>query len=111
MCRATSKVDLPTAQLDEKEGIQRFQEESLHREKIASQDLVFIMTHQMPPAWGIASFRCWRNPVPSKDVAYRFVAKVVAQLGQFASDLGIRPIGILARQPDNQSFEICGCTW
>jgi hypothetical protein len=39
--------------------------------------------------------------VPHEDVANRFIANGAAQFGQFAGDLGVAPIGILACQPDN----------
>lgn len=108
---AASKVNATAAQLDEEEHIQRLQEERLNGEKIASQNLVFIMAHQMAPARGATAFGRWWNTVPSEDVANRFVADCITQFSQFALNLAIASIRVLARQPYNESFDICRCTW
>jgi len=42
MLGTAGEVDAPAAQLDEKEHIPRLKEESLNREKIAGQNLVFV---------------------------------------------------------------------
>src|SRR5262245_27280896 len=84
MLGAACKVDATTAQLNKKEHIQRLQKERFRREKIAGQDLVFVVGHKMAPAWRTAPFGSARDAMSSQDVGDRFVANLDAQFGEFA---------------------------
>ncbi len=51
MLGTASEVNTTAAQLDKEEHVERLQSESFYREKVACQDLVAVMGHELSPAW------------------------------------------------------------
>ena len=47
--RAAGKMDTPASQLDEEEPIDGLQEDRLDDEAVTSQDLIFVVPHQVTP--------------------------------------------------------------
>src|SRR5258707_5646239 len=104
MIGSTCEVDATAAQLNKKEHIHRLQKESFHREKITCQNLVFVVGHEVAPAWGMSSFGRWRDPVSSQNVGDCFVANLDAQFGEFPRNLVVAPVSIFAGQSRNEPF-------
>ena len=58
------------------------------------------------PSRGLASFRCWRDPIPPKDVADSLVRDAMAQVGQRACDPVIPPAGVFSCYPENRQTSV-----
>ena len=69
MGRHARKRDASRAQFDEEENIQGLQPQCLHGEEVAGQQLLPVMTHQLPPADGAVAHRRWQNVVAVENVA------------------------------------------
>ena len=57
MLGAACQVDATAAQLDKEKHVQRPHKESLHREAIAGQDLVFVMAQELAPDGRTTAFK------------------------------------------------------
>ena len=104
MLGAACEVDTTAAQLNKEEHIERLQKERFDCEKIARQNLIFVMGHELVPAWRTAPFGSMRDAVSSQDIGDGFVAKLDAQFGEFACDLEVAPVSIFACQSHDEPF-------
>src|SRR6266496_4037951 len=104
MLGTACEVHATAAQLDEEKHIQRPQKESFDREKIARQDLLSIMAHEMAPTWRTAAFGSTWDAMASQNVGDGFVAKRDAQFGEFPCDLVVAPVAIFACQSHDEPF-------
>ena len=112
-CLATlsgSKVNTAAAQFDEKEHIERFQEECFDGEEIASQNLVLVVAHELPPIGGAASIWRGRDAVTAQDVGYGLGRDLMTQLATFPLDLAMAPVVVFAGQAYDELFKLFFCT-
>src|SRR5258708_37571629 len=104
MLGAACEVDTTAAQLNKEEHIERLQKERFDGEKIARQNLIFVMGHELAPAWGTAPFGSVRDAMSSQDIGDGFVAKLDVQFGEFTCDLEVAPVSIFACQSYDEPF-------
>ena len=109
MFSATGKIHLSRTQVNEKQHIKSFQEQRSNREEIASQDLAFVMCHQMPPTGRTATLWRWWDTMTIQDIGDSILIDLNPQFPQFTFSLAIPPIFILQGQSDGQTLDfLCG---
>src|SRR5260221_1981136 len=79
MVGAAREIDAACVQLDKEQHVHRMQEERVHGEEIAGQNLLPIVGHQMPPADRALALWRWKDAVPFQDIGNRLLTDGIAQ--------------------------------
>ena len=101
---APGQMDPPGSQFDEEQYVDGFEPDRLHREEIASQDLILVVPKEAAPG-SSRSLRGWCNLMPFENATYRRGAQPVAKLKHFPLDLVVAPAMVLFRQTYDQGFK------
>jgi len=95
------KMDAARTQFDEEEHIDGLKPDGFYCEHIASEDLVFVVVHQMTPTNGTITNWCWLDAIAFENVTNVWLRCVEAQLDEFTMDLAIAPARVLTSKPKN----------
>ena len=107
----TRKMNLARTQFDEEEYIDGLEPDSFDSEKIASQDLILVVGHEMTPTDGAISNKCWLDTVTTEHIAYRWLRNLAAQLEKFTHNLAISHARVLLSDLDYQVFSFLTDGW
>jgi hypothetical protein len=66
----TSKMNASRTQFNKEEHIDSLKPDGIYGEKIARQDLFFVVCHQMTPANGAVANRHWLNSMPVENITH-----------------------------------------
>ena len=101
-----SEMHLAGAEFDKEEHVEGLQADSLQGEKVAGQDLIFVMAHEVTPTDGTVANACREYPVAVEHIANGCLGCLVTQLQEFAFDLAISPAWVLLCKAENQIFKL-----
>ena len=94
-------MDPARTQFNEEERINDLKPDSLDCEKIARQDLFFVMGHQMTPAYRSIANNRWLDPVMVKNISNGWLWNLEAQFDEFALDFPVAPTRVLLSKTEN----------
>jgi len=66
----TSKMNASRTQFNEEEYINGLKPDGIYGEKIARQDLFFVVGHQMTPSDRAIANRYWLNSMPAENITH-----------------------------------------
>ena len=92
MSGTAREVDAARAKLDEEEDVQRLQKQSVHGEEVTSDELLFIMGHELSPTERRTTLTQGWYAVTSEDAGDGLIADLDAQFAQFSLDLAVAPV-------------------
>ena len=78
--RAAREVHPPTTHFNEKQHVDRLQEQGLHGE-IAGEQLIFVMRHQVAPTRRATPLRSRQNDMPFQDIGNRLTTQLMTKFG------------------------------
>ncbi len=107
VARAAREVDPPGPVLDEEQDVHGLQEEGLHGEEVARQELIPVAAQEAAPGAARPPTSGGGGHAPSlEDVPDGGTSDGEAQLGELAVDATVAPARVLARQAHDQRLEL-----
>ena len=90
-----------TAELDKEQHMQALEPDRVDREEVGRQDLVSMLTQELPPGGPSPKRRRWQT-LPAENSADGFVRAVHIQLEQLTLDPPVTPARVLLGQAQDQ---------